>query len=39
LAKEATHIAARRAHAEDPRAGQKMIQGLLLDGIDLQCGW
>src|SRR2546427_13139433 len=38
LAKEAAHVAARRAHAENACARQKMIQRFLLDGIDLQSG-
>src|SRR5260370_41756549 len=38
LAEEAAHIAARCAHAEDACAGQEVIQGFLLDGIDLQRG-
>jgi hypothetical protein len=36
LAEETAHIAARGTHAEDARAGQEMIQGLLLDRINLQ---
>src|SRR5260370_13151168 len=36
LTEEAAHVAARRAHAEDARARQKTIQGLLFDGIHLQ---
>src|ERR1700680_1902344 len=36
LAEEAAHIAARRAHAENARARQKMVQRLFLDGINLQ---
>src|SRR5437016_13585068 len=32
------HVAARRAHAENACARQKMIQRFLLDGIDLQSG-
>ena len=36
LAEKTAHVAARRAHAEDARAGQKMIQRLFLDGINLQ---
>src|SRR6516164_303316 len=36
LAKKAAHVAACRAHAENTCARQKMIQGLFLDGIDLQ---
>src|SRR5882672_2466631 len=38
LAKKAAHVAARRAHAEDARARQKMAQRFFLDGINLQCG-
>src|SRR5882762_3492258 len=38
LAEETAHVAARRAHAENARARQKMIQRLLLDGINLQGG-
>src|SRR5260370_36739576 len=36
LAEEAAHVAACRAHTEDASARQKMIQRLLLDGINLQ---
>src|SRR5258706_16382677 len=36
LAEEAAHVTARRAHAKNARARQKMIQRLFLDGIDLQ---
>jgi len=39
LAKEATHIATRRAHAEDAGTGQEVIEGLFLDGVDLQGRW
>ena len=38
LAKEAAHIAAGGAHAEDTGAGQEMIQGLLLDRVNLESG-
>src|SRR6266849_5976050 len=38
LAKEAAHVAAGGAHAEDARARQEMIQRLLLNGLDLECG-
>src|ERR1700730_8136474 len=38
LAEEAAHVAAGSAHAEYARTWQKMIQRLLLDGIDLECG-
>src|SRR5216684_4023107 len=38
LAEEAAHIAPGGAHAEDVCAGQEVIQGFLLDGIDLQRG-
>src|SRR5437879_2377056 len=38
LTEEAAHVAACRAHAEDARARQKMIQRLLFDGIHLQRG-
>jgi hypothetical protein len=38
LAEEAAHVASGRAHAEDARAGQEMIEGLFLDGINLQSG-
>src|SRR5207245_4150805 len=38
LAEKAAHIAARGAHAEDARAGQKVIERLFLDGINLQRG-
>ena len=38
LAEETTHVAAGGAHAEDARAGKKMIEGLFLDGIDLEGG-
>lgn len=38
LAEEAAHVAAGSADAEDARAGKKMAEGLLFDGIDLECG-
>jgi hypothetical protein len=38
LAEEAAHIAARSAHAEDAGAGQEMIEGLFLDGVNLESG-
>src|SRR6266850_1867912 len=38
LAEKAAHVAARRAHAEDARARQKMAQRFFLDGINLQRG-
>src|SRR6266849_4050740 len=38
LTEKAAHVAARRAHAEDARARQKMAQRFFLDGINLQCG-
>ena len=39
LAEKAAHIAARGAHTEHASAGKKMIERLLLDGINLQsCG-
>jgi hypothetical protein len=38
LAEEAAHIAASGAHAEDAGAGQEMIKGLLLNGVDLDSG-
>jgi hypothetical protein len=36
LAKKAAHVAASGSHAENRRTGQKMIQRLFLDGINLQ---
>ena len=36
LAEEAAHVAARRAHAENSSARQKMIERFFLDGIDLK---
>src|SRR5258708_35936914 len=39
LAEETSHVAAGRAHAEDARAGQKMVQRFFFDGINLQRGW
>jgi len=38
LAEETAHIAAGGAHAEDAGAGEKMIEGLFFDGVDLQGG-
>ena len=38
LAEEAAHVASGGAHAEDARAGKKMIERLFFDGIDLQGG-
>src|SRR5207253_300761 len=38
LTEKAAHVAARRAHAKDTRARQKMIQRLFLDGVNLQRG-
>src|SRR5260370_14927468 len=38
LTEEAAHVAARRAHAENARTRQKVIQRLLFDGVYLQCG-
>src|SRR2546427_7442714 len=39
LTEEAAHVTACRAHAENTRAGQEMIQRLFLDGIHLQSRW
>src|SRR5215472_16027492 len=39
LAEEAAHVAPRRSHTENSSARKKMIQGLFLDGINLQRGW
>ncbi len=38
LAKKAAHVAAGGSHAEDARAGKKMIERFLFDRIDLQRG-
>ena len=38
LAEEAAHVAAGGTDAEDFRAGEKMAEGLFLDGIDLESG-
>ncbi len=38
LTKEATHVATGGAQAEDARAGKKVIERLLFDGIDLKRG-
>ena len=38
LAEEAAHVASGGADAEDPRAGEKMAEGLFFDGIDLESG-
>ena len=38
LAKRTTHVAAGGPHGEYARSGQKMIERLLFDGVDLECG-
>src|SRR5262249_13063421 len=38
LAELAAHVAARGADRENARAGQEVVQGLLLDRIDLEGG-
>ena len=38
LAKKAAHVAAGGSHAEDARAGKKMIERFFFDRIDLQRG-